>query len=143
MSLLNDALRAAEQRQGRTDVSTAYTGQVNRQPAARRWLVPVMALLLVILVVVAVYGYFFRIPVAPTPAPPAAPEVPKQLSDSAPKAEVESEPEQAPGPRQCWRRVQVTPHYLTRCRRQKPPAQSPKLSRQSHKPSLRFPTLRR
>ncbi|WP_286221792.1 MSHA biogenesis protein MshN [Marinobacter apostichopi] len=97
MSLLNDALRAAEQRQGRTDVSTAYTGQVNRQPAARRWLVPVMALLLVILVVVAVYGYFFRIPVAPTPAPPAAPEVPKQLSDSAPKAEVESEPEQAPG----------------------------------------------
>ncbi len=97
MSLLNDALRAAEQRQGRPDVSTAYTGQVNRQPAARRWLVPVMAVLLVILVVVVVYGYFFRTPVAETqvtertapPAPAAAPEVPKLPSDLAATAEAE------------------------------------------------------
>ncbi|MEP2615856.1 tetratricopeptide repeat protein [Marinobacter alexandrii] len=120
MSLLNDALRAAEQRQGRPDVSSAYTGQVNRQPAARRWLVPVMTLLLVILVVVAVYGYFFRTPVAEiqvtertasvkstesgeiesesaaAPLPAAAPEVPQQLSGQVPNAvspEPPSEPE--------------------------------------------------
>lgn len=108
MSLLNDALRAAERRQGQPDVSAAYTGQVNRQPAARRWLVPIMALLLVILVVVAVYGYFFRTPVAEmqvtertaAPLPPAAAqEVPKQPSDPAPKAEVDSESGQAPEPR--------------------------------------------
>ncbi len=99
MSLLNDALRAAEQRQGRPDVSTAYTGQVNRQPAARRWLVPVMAVLLVILVVVVVYGYFFRTPVAEiqvtertaAPAPAATPEVTELPSDPAATAESESE----------------------------------------------------
>ncbi|WP_203301751.1 MSHA biogenesis protein MshN [Marinobacter sediminum] len=98
MSLLNDALRAAEQRQGRPEVSTAYTGQVNRQPAARRWLVPVMAVLLVILVVVVVYGYFFRTPVAEiqvtertaAPAPAAVPEVTEQPSDPASTAESES-----------------------------------------------------
>ncbi|AHI30157.1 hypothetical protein [Marinobacter similis] len=159
MSLLNDALRAAEQRQGRPDVSTAYTGQVNRQPAAHRWLVPVMALLLVILVVVAVYGYFFRAPVtqsqvtertenaqnetADEPMPAETPVVSKQVSDPAPKAEPESELAQTPEPKRCWQRIQMIAQYLTRRRRQKPPAQSPKLSPQSHKPSLRLPTLRR
>lgn len=114
MSLLNDALRAAEQRQGRPDVSSVYTGQVNRQPATGRWLVPVLALLLVTLSIVAVYGFFFRTPVAEIqvtertesaeselavePMPVPAPEASNQLSDPAPKAEPESELGQTPEP---------------------------------------------
>ena len=52
MSLLNDALRAAEQRQGRPPAPAAYTGQAAVAPAAGRhavWLIlAVLALLLLI-----------------------------------------------------------------------------------------------
>ena len=60
MSLLNDALRAAEQRQNRPEVASAYTGQVQHPTGERRWLVPAMILLLVLTVAVAVYGFLFR-----------------------------------------------------------------------------------
>lgn len=52
MSLLNDALRAAEQRQGRQPAPAAYTGQAAAAPAAGRhagWLIlVVLALLLLV-----------------------------------------------------------------------------------------------
>lgn len=49
MSLLNDALKAAEQRQNRPQISSAYTGQAQAQPATRSRFPLVLFLLLVVL----------------------------------------------------------------------------------------------
>ncbi|MDR9424117.1 MAG: MSHA biogenesis protein MshN [Marinobacter sp.] len=49
MSLLNDALKAAEQRQNRPQISSAYTGQAQAQPATRSRL-PLVLFLLVIVI---------------------------------------------------------------------------------------------
>lgn len=57
MSLLNDALRAAEQRQNRPEVATAYTGQVRGKQPGRKvlWLV----VLLLVAVLAAVSAIWF------------------------------------------------------------------------------------
>ncbi|MBW7472994.1 MSHA biogenesis protein MshN [Marinobacter sp. M216] len=60
MSLLNDALRAAEQRQKRPDVAAAYTGQSFVPRKQRRWLLPVSVVLTALVVATAVYEYSFR-----------------------------------------------------------------------------------
>lgn len=96
MSLLNDALRAAEQRQNRPEVTGAYTGQVHPQPAQRRWLIPTMALLLVLAVAVAVYGFLFRadapaVPATEMPTPEKAPE-PMQTAQAPAPAVAEEQP---------------------------------------------------
>jgi len=49
MSLLNDALKAAEQRQNRPHISSAYTGQAQAQPVTRSRL-PLVLFLLVIVI---------------------------------------------------------------------------------------------
>lgn len=49
MSLLNDALKAAEQRQNRPQISSAYTGQAQAQPATRSRLPLVLFLLVIVL----------------------------------------------------------------------------------------------
>ncbi|MBW0149333.1 tetratricopeptide repeat protein [Marinobacter arenosus] len=76
MSLLNDALRAAEQRQNRPGVAAAYTGQSTAIRTQRRWLMPVTVMLVAALTAAAVYGFLFRdedrapvvVKSAPTPA---------------------------------------------------------------------------
>lgn len=49
MSLLNDALKAAEQRQNRPQISAAYTGQAQAQPSPRSKLPLVFLLLVMVL----------------------------------------------------------------------------------------------
>jgi len=56
MSLLNDALRAAEQRQQKPEAPAAYTGQGSAVPARKNRLVPVLSLLVVVLATVAGYA---------------------------------------------------------------------------------------
>ncbi|HTN34559.1 MAG TPA: hypothetical protein VL091_11190 [Marinobacter sp.] len=60
MSLLNDALRAAEQRQNRPEMAAAYVGQSPSRRRPRRWLVPFLFLIIAILAVVVFYGFFSR-----------------------------------------------------------------------------------
>ncbi|MCM0610891.1 MSHA biogenesis protein MshN [Marinobacter sediminum] len=60
MSLLNDALRAAEQRQNRPEVAAAYTGQARTPQRRRRWLAPVLFVLIAMLVAVVFYGFLTR-----------------------------------------------------------------------------------
>lgn len=96
MSLLNDALRAAEARQQRPDVPAAYRGGAAGLPQERRWLVPVVVLLLLLLLASG-YALFVResgqapIAVVDRPSEPlvlhAAP---------APEPKPESKPEKAP-----------------------------------------------
>lgn len=113
MSLLNDALRAAEQRQNRPEVTGAYTGQHQQQPAQRRWLVPLMILLLVLAVAVAVYGLYFRAgaqPGVPLTEEPQAPIESRtvvadearqtEVSSPVPNSESEPKPEPQPEPKQ-------------------------------------------
>lgn len=87
MSLLNDALRAAEQRQNRPDVAAAYTGQARTQQRQRRWLLPVLVLLIAISVAIAGYAVLFT---NNTPAPVAAEPMPVQTAVPAPEAEPEA-----------------------------------------------------
>ncbi|SFN41628.1 tetratricopeptide repeat protein [Marinobacter pelagius] len=56
MSLLNDALRAAEQRQQKPEAPAAYTGQGYAVPARKSRLVPVLLGLVVVLASVAGYA---------------------------------------------------------------------------------------
>ncbi|WP_372988101.1 tetratricopeptide repeat protein [Marinobacter sp.] len=56
MSLLNDALRAAEERQQKPEAPRAYTGQGYAVPARRSRLVPVLMLFVVVLAAVAGYA---------------------------------------------------------------------------------------
>lgn len=58
MSLLNDALRAAEQRQQKPAAPAAYTGQGPAVPARGSPLVPVLVVLVIVLAVVAGYALF-------------------------------------------------------------------------------------
>lgn len=88
MSLLNDALRAAEQRQNRPNVAGAYTGQGQPAETPRRWIVPVLALLLIAAVAVAVYGLFFRAQVATVQA--SAPVESESARTAVPKPEAEA-----------------------------------------------------
>lgn len=58
MSLLNDALRAAEQRQNRPDVASVYTGQAQVPQRRQRWWLPVLLLLIVMCAAAAFYYGF-------------------------------------------------------------------------------------
>jgi MSHA biogenesis protein MshN len=58
MSLLNDALRAAEQRQKRPEVAAAYVGQTARRQSSARWLIPLLLLVIAILAVAVLYERF-------------------------------------------------------------------------------------
>lgn len=86
MSLLNDALKAAEQRQGKPAPSP-YTGQPS-EPARRRG-AGKLAAVLVLVVAVAVLSYVYLLP-APAPVP--------QTADIRDRAAEPSEEETAPRP---------------------------------------------
>lgn len=94
MSLLNDALRAAEQRQNRPDVASAYTGRVEAGASSRRWLIPVIAVGLGLAVAGGGYALWFEQgesnPVVTEPAPPTTP-TPKP-EPQAPASTVTPEP---------------------------------------------------
>lgn len=88
MSLLNDALRAAEQRQNRPDVASAYTGRVEAGASSRRWLIPVIAVGLGLAVAGGGYALWFEQggsnQVVTEPAPPTTPEpAPEQAAPVA------------------------------------------------------------
>lgn len=57
MSLLNNALREAEERQRRPDVTTAYTGSVQEGGGGLRWLVVLLCLLVIALAGAGFYGF--------------------------------------------------------------------------------------
>ncbi|MGM0954070.1 MAG: tetratricopeptide repeat protein [Pseudomonadota bacterium] len=117
MSLLNDALKAAEQRQNRPQISSAYTGQAQAQPATRSRL-PLVLLLLVIVLAVGGGAWWWLMgqhtqetqeePVPPVvetsePAPAESPEPQQVVAEPEPEpitpvAEVieAQEPEAAP-----------------------------------------------
>ncbi|XKG99989.1 MSHA biogenesis protein MshN [Marinobacter nauticus] len=94
MSLLNDALKAAEQRQNRPQVSRAYTGQTQGQPTKRSKAPPLAVLLVVILAGGGVGWWVMGQPSAEAPqqatteapVPPATPEQMAEVSEEEPKA---------------------------------------------------------
>lgn len=94
MSLLNDALRAAEQRQNRPDVASAYTGRVEAGASSRRWLIPVIAVGFGLAVAGGGYALWFEQgesnQVVTEPAPPTTP-TPKP-EPQAPASTVTPEP---------------------------------------------------
>ena len=118
MSLLNDALRAAEQRQNRPGVAGAYTGQVPAGGRVNFWLWAVV--LLLVGGVVAGFGYWFQaqgrgeaapavVSAAPVAEPaPEAPDVTAEPAlakgesglprEPAPPVEPEAQPEPEPEP---------------------------------------------
>ena len=74
MSLLNDALRAAEQRQNRPEVAGAYTGQVSAKGRGKSWLWAIVLLLAAGLIAVSAYWFDAqdsseKTPVLVSPAP--------------------------------------------------------------------------
>lgn len=60
MSLLNDALRAAEKRQSKPGVASAYAGVAPSTPGRRGWLVPALLLIIAVLLMALVYGMKLR-----------------------------------------------------------------------------------
>lgn len=97
MSLLNDALRAAEARQQRPDVPAAYKGGAAGLPQERRWVMPVMVVLPLLLLLALGYALFVRdsgqasVAVADRPSEPLVPH-----AAPAPEPKPESKPEKAP-----------------------------------------------
>jgi len=97
MSLLNDALRAAEQRQQKPEAPAAYTGQSYAAPVRRNRLVPVLVVMVVVLAAVAGYALLAGNPQPPT-AVQAEPEestplVTEQQQNIATESAVDPEPE--------------------------------------------------
>ncbi|GHD49008.1 MSHA biogenesis protein MshN [Marinobacter persicus] len=86
MSLLNDALKAAEQRQNRPQISRAYTGQASVPPQSRAWL-PWVLLLLVLMMVGAGAAWWWLQGASNTTdrAEPVAQESSPQRSGPEPK----------------------------------------------------------
>ena len=101
MSLLNDALRAAEARQQRPDVPAAYGGGAAGLPQERRWVMPVMVVLLLLLLLALGYVLFVRdsdqasVAVAGRPSEPHVPNA-APAPAPAPEPKPESKPEKAP-----------------------------------------------
>ncbi|PHQ23821.1 MSHA biogenesis protein MshN [Marinobacter guineae] len=107
MSLLNDALRAAEQRQNRPEVAGAYTGQVSAKDRGKPWLWAIVLLLAA--GVIAVSAYWFQAqtssekPPALVSATPVAESEPvladvERQPAREPELSVESDPEPVPEP---------------------------------------------
>ena len=104
MSLLNDALKAAEQRQNRPQVSRAYTGQAQAQPAPRSKM-PLLAVVLVLMVAAVAVAWWWLagqeakespVPSATQVAEPAEPQPPAPVQPVPAQAEApvaEPEPE--------------------------------------------------
>jgi len=90
MSLLNDALKAAEQRQNRPQVSRAYTGQTQGQPTKRSKAPLLVVLLAVVLAGGGVGWWVMGQPSAQAPAQ-AITEAPLPPAQSEPVAEVSEE----------------------------------------------------
>ena len=65
MSLLNNALREAEERQRRPDITGAYTGVVHEGHSGQRWLVVLVCLLVLGLAAAGLYWFFMMNPSAP------------------------------------------------------------------------------
>ncbi|TGN38547.1 tetratricopeptide repeat protein [Marinobacter confluentis] len=65
MSLLNNALREAEQRQRRPGVSSAYTGAVQESRSGKGWLLVLLAVLLIGLLAAGIYYAFMMSPTTP------------------------------------------------------------------------------
>ncbi|MBD3639898.1 MAG: hypothetical protein HUJ18_02790 [Marinobacter sp.] len=103
MSLLNDALRAAEQRQQKPEAPAAYTGQAYAVPVRKNRLVQVLGVMVVVLAAVAGYAVFAGKPSAPETAEAATPEslppVVEQVSEESQATEPRNAPEPAPEPR--------------------------------------------
>jgi len=97
MSLLNNALREAEERQRRPEVTGAYTGAVQQGSGRQPWLVILVLLLITGLVGAAVYWFTMR---TPSPEGLQTPAVAdggdgqvERRSDPASQPEPEVEPE--------------------------------------------------
>ena len=97
MSLLNDALKAAEQRQNRPQVSRAYTGQTQGQPTKRSKAPLLVVLLAVVLAGGGVGWWVMGQPSAQAPAQ-AITEAPLPPAQSEPVAEVSEEKQKAEAP---------------------------------------------
>ena len=65
MSLLNNALREAEERQRRPDITGAYTGIVHEGHSGQRWLVVLVCLLVLGLAAAGLYWFVMMNPSAP------------------------------------------------------------------------------
>lgn len=74
MSLLNDALRAAEQRQNRPEAPGAYTGQAATDGRRGPWLWVIVLLLMAGLVATSVYWFQIRNSDSGAPAVAASPQ---------------------------------------------------------------------
>ncbi|PPK51818.1 MSHA biogenesis protein MshN [Marinobacter persicus] len=97
MSLLNDALKAAEQRQNRPQVSRAYTGQAQGQPPQRSKAPLLAVLLAVVLAGVGVGWWVMGQPLAEPPRQAAA-EAPVPTVRPEPVVEVPKEKPKAAAP---------------------------------------------
>ncbi|NWO04392.1 MAG: MSHA biogenesis protein MshN [Alteromonadaceae bacterium] len=111
MSLLNDALKAAEQRQNRPQISGAYTGQALAEPARRGWLPWLLVFLLLALIGAGAAWWWLQgnteqspqTGFAANPAEPTAPEAtvaegtgqepgPEPIPEPSPQSQPEPEP---------------------------------------------------
>ncbi len=101
MSLLNDALRAAEQRQNRPTVTGGYTGQASAKGRGGFWLWAMLLLLVAGLFAATVYWFQVQDASGPTPVVAAATPAPEPERVSEPVAalkDVQPAPEPAPEP---------------------------------------------
>lgn len=97
MSLLNDALRAAEQRQNRPGVTGAYTGQPRPDHGPSRWRPVVILAFSIALIALAVYWYMTSTAAEPVVAAsiPTPTPVPESQTASAPGPDPQSVPTSA------------------------------------------------
>ncbi|MCG7201396.1 tetratricopeptide repeat protein [Marinobacter pelagius] len=95
MSLLNDALRAAEKRQQKPEAPAAYTGQGYTVPTGKNRLVPVLLMLVVVLAAVSGYALMGGNQGVPetAEAPESLPPVSVQSADNATESPVHQEQE--------------------------------------------------
>jgi len=98
MSLLNDALRAAEQRQNRPEASGAYTGQTSTDGRRGPWLWVIVLLLMAGLGATSVYWFQIRNSDSGAPAAAASPSVVAPGPDTEQVAKPNEVPASAPEP---------------------------------------------
>jgi|25_taG_2_1085351.scaffolds.fasta_scaffold06679_2 MSHA biogenesis protein MshN len=98
MSLLNDALRAAEQRQNRPEAPGAYTGQAATDGRRGPWLWVIVLLLMAGLVATSVYWFQIRNSDSGAPAVAASPSVVDPVPDTEQVAQPNEVPASVPEP---------------------------------------------